>query len=189
VFREAAEMVARLAVEGFPAIVVGVNVSSRDLEQPDFLTRIERDLAETGAAPAALRLEVTESLLISQPELARLSLEACRAHGLGVAIDDFGTGHSSLTYLHRLPIDTLKLDQGFIRSITSDRAGLLIVRSVLGLAHDLGLATVAEGVENQEEADLLRDLGCLYGQGYLFSAAVSTEEALSLLRQGGRAPP
>jgi diguanylate cyclase (GGDEF)-like protein/PAS domain S-box-containing protein len=151
-------------------LTMAVNLSGRQFLQPDLASQIERILAETGVAASSLKLEITESTIIENiTQIVELLLRL-KELGVKVAIDDFGTGYSSLSYLQRLPIDSLKVDRSFVSCMTRD--GMEIVRAIVGLAHNLGLDVVAEGVETPEQLAQLQSLGCEFGQGHLFSTAV-----------------
>jgi diguanylate cyclase (GGDEF)-like protein len=152
--------------------VVTVNVSPRQLTDPEFTAKVRRALADSGLPAGALTLEITEGVLVRSGTHAEQALEhlsALRADGVKVAVDDFGTGYSSLAYLRDLPIDILKIDRSFMPADSSDCRQAALVRAVVDLARGLQLTTVAEGVETTEHADLLRSLGCDRGQGYLFA--------------------
>jgi diguanylate cyclase (GGDEF)-like protein/PAS domain S-box-containing protein len=160
-------------------LTMAVNLSGRQFLQADLASRIERILAETGVAASSLKLEITESTIIENiSQIVELLLQL-KELGVKVAIDDFGTGYSSLSYLQRLPLDSLKVDRSFVSCMTRD--GMEIVRAIIGLAHNLGLDVVAEGVETQEQLAHLQSLGCEFGQGHLFSAAVQAHEIPPLL--------
>jgi diguanylate cyclase (GGDEF)-like protein/PAS domain S-box-containing protein len=150
-------------------IAMGVNLSMRNLHDPDLVEQIMRLLDETGVQAASLKLEVTESALMTDPERALSSLGRLRAIGVDVAIDDFGTGQASLSYLKHMPVEEIKLDRSFVSDMRTDKNDYMIVRSTIELAHDLGLRVIAEGVEDQETWDLLADLGCDLAQGYHMS--------------------
>ncbi len=150
-------------------IAVGVNLSMRNLHDPDLVEQISQLLAVTGVPAAALKLEVTESALMTDPLRALGSLARLRAIGVEIAIDDFGTGHASLSYLKQMPVEEIKLDRSFVRDMTSDKNDYTIVRSTIELAHDLGLRVIAEGVEDQATWDMLVKLGCDLAQGYHMS--------------------
>jgi diguanylate cyclase (GGDEF)-like protein/PAS domain S-box-containing protein len=147
---------------------VSVNLSARQLEDPDLVGSVADILARTGLDPARLILEVTESLLFKEPVMTISRLRALKALGISVAIDDFGTGYSSLSYLRTLPVDEVKIDRSFVTDLDL-ATGSALVHGIADLSHSLGLTVVAEGVERQEHADALRDLGCEYAQGYLFA--------------------
>lgn len=177
VLREACQQLKRWQ-EKFPAdksLYVTVNLSAKQFAQPDLVAQVKEILAETDLDPNTLKLEITESVLMDDFESAADLLFQLRALGVRLSIDDFGTGYSSLTYLHRFPIDTLKIDRSFVMRM--DKDNVEIVRTILSLAENLGMDVVAEGVETQEQMALLRDLNCQNGQGYLFSKPMSIEEA------------
>lgn len=169
-------------------VPVAVNVfapSLNDLELPE---SVERALQERGLPGEVLTVEITEDLLLDNHERAREVIDLLRARGVRVAIDDFGSGYSALSYLRELHVDELKLDRAFVTAVLDDRRAAAIVRAVIDLAHEIGLTTVAEGVEDIETATLLRDYGCQVVQGYLYSAPLSPADTLSLLRSRRPAP-
>lgn len=171
---------------GLPALCVAVNLSARQFRQPDLDKIIGRVLAETGLAPHSLELELTESILIQQPEAVADTLARLARHGVQISIDDFGTGYSSLAYLKHLPIDALKIDCGFVRDITTDPDDAAIVNAIITMAHALDIQTVAEGVETKEQQDFLRRQGCGTMQGYYFSRPVPAGDIARLLLSGRR---
>lgn len=166
---------------GFPAINMAVNVSGRQFQSDLFENRVMEILARTGIDPKYLELEVTESLLIKSPDFTASLLQNLREKGVKIAIDDFGTGYSSLSYLQRFPIDTLKVDQSFIRQLNTPD-GDNIVKAIIQMGQNLGMQIVAEGVETEIEATILASMGCEAVQGYLFSRAVSAADVI-VLRQ------
>ncbi len=168
-----------------PQLSVSVNLSARQLEDPDLLGSVAKILARTGLDPACLILEVTESLLFKDPAMTISRLGALKALGIGVAIDDFGTGYSSLSYLRTLPVDEVKIDRSFVADLDL-ATGSALVHGIVDLSHSLGLTVVAEGVERQEHADALRDLGCEYAQGYLFARPMPASDFAAYL--SGYAP-
>ncbi|HUQ50707.1 MAG TPA: GGDEF domain-containing protein, partial [Gammaproteobacteria bacterium] len=155
---------------------VAANVSPLQLNREDFAAGVLSSLAELGGDPRRLELEVTESSLMSDPRRASVSLAKLRAAGVSIAIDDFGTGHSSLRMLAGLPIDVLKIDGSFVRDLDTNRNHRAIVQTTIRLAASFGMKTVAEGVETQEQLELLRDLGCDAVQGYLVSRPASAAD-------------
>ena len=171
--------VARLRAEGAVDVQVAVNVGAPDLLDTGLLDHLRARLAAHHLPPAALRLEVTESVVMSDPDLIVATLAAVRAAGIGVSLDDYGTGLSSLSYLRSLPVDELKIDRSFVMSLTSDPASALIVRSTIELAHGLGLLAVAEGVEDEPTLAALVALGCDVVQGYLLGRPVPIEVLLA----------
>ena len=154
---------------------VAVNVSGRQLQRPEFAGEVAEALAEAGLAPRRLVLEITESVLMADTEATLERLHALKALGVQLAIDDFGTGYSSLAYLHRFPIDVLKLDKAFVGGVAGGGKDAALARAILALGDALGLRTVAEGVETAEQRGYLQGLGCQSGQGYLFSRPVGPE--------------
>jgi EAL domain-containing protein (putative c-di-GMP-specific phosphodiesterase class I) len=163
---------------------IAVNVSPHQLRHRDFLAELERGLQIDKAGHAGLDIEITEGVLMADLEDCIRKLTAIRELGVQVAIDDFGTGYSSLRYLARLPIDTLKIDQSFIRMVTESPNDLAIVSGVIVLAHGLNLDVVAEGVETAEQHKFLRLLRCDQMQGYLFSRPVPMASIEHILRSG-----
>src|SRR4051794_906100 len=157
------------------ALPVAVNVTGRDLADPDFPAAVARCIAETAAVASDLRLEITEQTVITSGDAARAALEQIRAMGVGISLDDFGTGHSSLTRLRHLPVDELKLDRGFLRSTDAD-ADLAIIRAAISLGRDLGLTVVAEGIEDARHWHLLSTIGCDLAQGFFIAPALRPAE-------------
>jgi diguanylate cyclase (GGDEF)-like protein/PAS domain S-box-containing protein len=151
---------------------LAVNVSARQFHQQDFVDQVLAVLAHTGANPKRLKLELTESLLVDDVEGIIAKMALLKAQGVGFSLDDFGTGYSSLAYLKRLPLDQLKIDQGFVRNILTDSNDAAIAKMVVALAGSLGLSVIAEGVELEAQKDFLAHLGCHACQGYLFSRPV-----------------
>lgn len=169
--------------EAMPPLMISVNLSGRQLEQPDLVEMIEAVLAETEMNPNYLRLEITESIIMQNAEKTIEKIERIRALGIRISIDDFGTGYSSLSYLHRFPIDTLKVDRSFINSINDDTENSEIVRSIIMLAHNLGIEVIAEGVETREQLNYLQEMKCGYGQGYYYSRPVNSHRAADLIKK------
>ena len=170
---------------------VAVNLSTGELERPDLIADVTAILRETGLPPGALKLEVTEGDVMRDPERAAVTLRSLRAAGAAIALDDFGTGFSSLSYLTRLPFDTLKIDRYFVRTMATNEGSAKIVSSVVKLGQDLSLEVVAEGVENAMIAGRLLALGCDYGQGFGYAPALSAQEAEVYLNESyadGTAP-
>lgn len=165
-------------------LFVSVNVSGRDLERDDFCDTLAWLLDDGDTDPHQLRLEVTETALMTHAAEAGARLERCRALGCGIAIDDFGTGYSSLAYLRQLPFTTLKIDRSFIGAMHNDELSKGIIRTILTLGRELGVTVVAEGIETVEEAHFLREAGCELAQGFLFARPVPLESALGLVAEG-----
>lgn len=158
-------------------LIMSVNLSGKQLMQPDLIERIEEVLHESQINPWHLKLEITETVVMENPELAAVTLAKLRSLGVRLSIDDFGTGYSSLSYLNRFPVDTLKIDRSFVTSMNAADENLQIVKTIVTLAGNLGMQVVAEGVETEEQLEQLRSLKCQYGQGYLFSKALAATDA------------
>lgn len=161
---------------------IAVNVSGHDLVDPGFSPALEQLLAAHPVAAPLLKIEVTESVFADNPETARTCLERCRALGIGVAIDDFGTGYSSLSQLHSLPITALKIDRSFVIRLDTDASARKIVQTILRLAADLEIHTVAEGIEDEPAMRELAAMGTTFGQGYHFSRPLPFEAAADWLQ-------
>lgn len=155
--------------EMFKSLSVAVNVSARQFSQKDFVEQVLSSLEESGADPRRLKLELTESLLVQNVEETILKMEHLKAKGVRFSLDDFGTGYSSLSYLKRLPLDQLKIDQSFVRDVLNDPNDAILCKSTIALADSMGLSVIAEGVETQEQLDILLSFGCYAYQGYWFS--------------------
>jgi diguanylate cyclase (GGDEF)-like protein/PAS domain S-box-containing protein len=147
---------------------LSINVSARQFHHPTFVQQITDALAWTGANPDKLKIELTESIMISNFDDTRHKMMALKAAGVQFALDDFGTGYSSLAYLQRLPLDQLKIDQSFVHHLVGNKNGAAITRSIIALAHNLGLSVIAEGVETEEQRQFLANEGCVDFQGYLY---------------------
>ena len=150
------------------ALCLSVNVSSHQFSQADFVTQVTQILKQTGADPRRLKLELTESIMVRDVDDVMAKMNALKGLGIAFSLDDFGTGYSSLSYLKRLPMDELKIDQGFVRDILVDANDAAIARMVVALADSMGLTVIAEGVESEAQRELLAGLGCHRYQGYLF---------------------
>jgi EAL domain-containing protein (putative c-di-GMP-specific phosphodiesterase class I) len=164
-----------------PRLIVAVNLSARQFQQPDIVQTVKAALEETGLPPRCLDLEITETNAMQNAEATISTLRELKALGVRVSIDDFGIGYSSLSYLKRLPIDTLKIDQSFVRDITTDPDDAAIATAVIALAHTLKLRVVAEGVETEEQLAFLTARSCDRMQGYLFSHPLPADECTAFL--------
>ena len=173
VLRKACEQGVAWQSQGCPVPRIAVNVSPRQLYQRNFVGMVERVLSMTGFEPHLLELELTESMAVSKSERSRSILRSLREMGIAIAVDDFGTGQTSLSYLKQFPVDTVKIDRSFVIDVTRKLSDQSIVSAVLHLANELGLRTIAEGVETDEQCDFLRDHGCHEIQGYLISRPIA----------------
>ena len=168
----------------FAHLSLAINVSARQFLQDDFVAQVLALVQQTGANPAQIKLELTESLLLDNVDSVIATMRALKAHGLGFSLDDFGTGYSSLSYLKRLPLDQIKIDQGFVRDVLLDASDAAIARSIIALAGSLGLSVIAEGVETTAHHQFLLAHGCQAFQGYLFGRPLTLEDFESRVRQG-----
>jgi EAL domain-containing protein (putative c-di-GMP-specific phosphodiesterase class I) len=168
---------------------VCVNLSARQFSREGLTDHVESLLQQSGTSSHQLGLEMTESSLIPNMNTAMEVLEGLRALGVSISMDDFGTGYSSLSYLNSFPIDVLKIDRSFVGRMTDGDQPLQIVRTIIELARVLGMDVVAEGIETSEQYQLLHQMGCRFGQGYLFARPMPAEQVNSLLRQPGRVLP
>lgn len=168
-----------------PPLVISVNLSARQFQQPNFVPDVRQVLRETGLDPRTLKLEITESALMEDAEAAAATMRTLKELGIRFAIDDFGTGYSSLSYLKRFPLDTLKIDRSFVDGLGQDSQDTAIVQGIVALARALKLSVTAEGIEDVEQHAQLRELGCDHGQGYLFAKPVTAERLDTLLEGGG----
>jgi EAL domain-containing protein (putative c-di-GMP-specific phosphodiesterase class I) len=182
VLREACKQARAWVDAGLSMGTMAVNISALEFRDENFLEGVLAILDDTGLNPRFLELELTESVLMTRPESTESILKALRARGVRVAVDDFGTGYSSLSYLRRFPIDALKIDQSFIRQITSAPTETTIVTAVIGMGRSLNLRIVAEGVETEEEVAFLQAHQCDEAQGYYFSRPVVAEQFAKLLK-------
>jgi len=188
VLREACAQARSWSDSGLPAITIAVNVSAREFQSENFSEALFATLNETGLDPRRLLVELTESVLVKRAESAASILHGLRGRGVHVAIDDFGTGYSSLSYLQKFPVDSLKIDQAFVRQIGKPTDNKHIVTAIIAMARSLKLRVVAEGVETLEELSFLRAHQCDEAQGYYFSRPVPAGEFVKLLESGIRVP-
>ncbi|MBC9249544.1 hypothetical protein A9179_04545 [Pseudomonas alcaligenes] len=182
VLREACRQMQFWRRQGLPLQTLAVNLSPRQFRQADLLQQVREALHDSGLPAECLELEITEGALMDNVEQARDTLVALKSLGLKLAIDDFGTGYSSLAYLRRFPLDKLKIDQSFMQGVPEDQANLEITATIVGLARNLKLRVLAEGVETQAQLQAMRQLGCDYCQGYLFSKPLSAIQLVNWLR-------
>ncbi|MDP2804499.1 MAG: bifunctional diguanylate cyclase/phosphodiesterase, partial [Gallionellaceae bacterium] len=164
-------------------LVLAVNVSAKQFKQVDFAKNVQEVIARFGIEPSKLKIELTESMLVENVDVVVNTMNALKAMGVLFSLDDFGTGYSSLQYLKQLPLDQLKIDQSFVRDIVLDSNDKAIVRTIIAMAVSLNLDIIAEGVETEEQRQILQDKGCKNFQGYLFSKPVPIDQFESLLKQ------
>jgi diguanylate cyclase len=168
--------------EGVDPLFMSINVSAHDLERESFASSVAAMLGSSGVAPESIKLEITESVLMRSPERSIASLEACRRLGVSVALDDFGTGYSSLSCLGALPVTTIKIDKGFVRTMNDRTCSRKIIGMILGLADTLAVPVIVEGVESQRDERLLADMGCDFAQGFLYGRPGPLTDTLSSTR-------
>lgn len=173
---------------GLETPAVAVNISARQFRTGDLPHLIRKILADSGLEPGFLESELTESMIMDDPAKAEMTLRAVKDLGVSLSLDDFGMGYSSLNYLRRFPFDNLKIDRSFIRDATSNASEAAVVTSIISIAHNLGIAAIAEGVETQRQLAFLRQNGCDTFQGYLFSKPLPAEQFADLLREDRRLP-
>jgi EAL domain-containing protein (putative c-di-GMP-specific phosphodiesterase class I) len=186
VLRTACNQLVEWRSRGIDVPVVAINLSARQLALPDLVDIVRAILVETGAEPAWIQIEVTETSAMKDPEAARRTLTSLKELGVSIALDDFGTGYSALAYLRRFPFDRLKLDRTFLRDLAQSADNQALVRGIIALAGSLNLEVVAEGVETVAQFELLCRYGCDYLQGYGLCRPVPAADAEALLRNGSR---
>ncbi|MDW3689024.1 GGDEF domain-containing protein [Cupriavidus sp. CV2] len=189
VLREACTTMARWrrVFPGTPPLTISVNISGHQFKQPDFVELVGGVIADTGISPEALSLEVTESVAMVDSERALSAFEQLRELGVRIGIDDFGTGYSSLGYLHRFPLDFLKIDRSFVARLGRGEDGMQIVKTILSLARNLDIQVIAEGTETQSHVETLKSMGCDFAQGYFFSKPLESSCFAALLARTGEA--
>jgi EAL domain-containing protein (putative c-di-GMP-specific phosphodiesterase class I) len=160
-----------------------VNVSARQIFRPEFFDDVAAIMRRDKPARLSLKLELTESVIMQNPEATARTLAQLKEAGAGLALDDFGTGFSSLTLVQNLPLDVVKIDRSFVRDVVSDPRDAAIVRSVIGLAKDVGLTVVAEGVETTAQAEHLMAMGCHDAQGYLYAKAMPFDDLVAMIER------
>lgn len=170
--------------QGLPALRMAVNLSAQQFRLADLVQTVRQALDEAGLDPALLELELTESLILENAEQTIHTMHELKKLGVSLSLDDFGTGYSSLSYLRRYPVDRIKIDQSFVRDMEEHKGSAALVRSILAMAHNLGLETIAEGVETETQLGYLRKQACQEMQGYFFSKPLPGEELTRLLREG-----
>ncbi|MGB0720529.1 MAG: EAL domain-containing protein [Bdellovibrionales bacterium] len=166
-------------------LFMSVNFSSRDFASDAFVDSVYATISESDVNAKNVHLEITERLLMGQPDNAKETLEMCTKAGMSISIDDFGTGYSSLGYLHYFPIDTLKIDRSFVNGMLEDDSVMALVKSIVGLTKNMKLKCIAEGVETKEQAAALRDMGCEMAQGYYFAKPLSEVDVTKFVQDTG----
>ena len=187
VLREACRQARMWQEWGLPAVRIAINISAVELRAKDFVAGVRGILAKTGLEPNYLELELTETFLMQDSRSTVAVLQDLKALGVHLALDDFGTGYSSLSYVKRFPIDTLKIDQSFVRDIATDADDASIVSAVISMGKSLHMRVVAEGIETREQLEFLKKHDCPFGQGYLFSPPLGAWEFAQLLGHSKRA--
>jgi EAL domain-containing protein (putative c-di-GMP-specific phosphodiesterase class I) len=182
VLHEACVFNKKLQEKGLPVLPVAINLSARQLAHYDLVRNVQKALADTGLPAKYLELELTESMLMQEPERVIAMFEQIQSLGVELTIDDFGTGYSSLSYLKRLPASSIKIDRSFVHDLGQDENAASIVKAVISLGHSLGLKVVAEGVETAYQIAFLHENGCDSMQGFLFSYPLNEEEFIKLLQ-------
>jgi len=183
VLNEACRQLAYWRSQGLMELSMAINLSLQQIQEPKFITEVAEAISEHGLPPEKIELEITESIAMQDPEMVIEKLHALKQIGVELAIDDFGTGYSSLAYLKKLPIDTLKIDRSFVKDLDTNESDAKIIAATLALAHNLGLRVVAEGVEYESHRTFLVNLQCDFLQGYLFSKAITANEANDFIQQ------
>ena len=184
VIHTALEQIKHWDAEGLRVPRVAVNISARQFRQKNLLDIISQSLSLHGRAASVLEIELTESMVMHDPERTIQILRQMKEMGLHISLDDFGTGYSSLSYLRRFPIDVLKVDQSFVRDVTTNQDDAAIAASIIALAHSLNLTTVAEGVETAGQMEYLTRQKCDVMQGYFFSKPLPASSFAAMLRSG-----
>ena len=169
--------------QGYDPVPVAVNVSARQFVDKDLVKLIKEELSAFGLDPGLLELELTERVIMRSLEETGVKLRALKEVGVKLSVDDFGTGYSSMNYLKRFPLDALKIDRSFVMDLVTDSNDESIIRAIVAMSKGLGLHTVAEGVETDQQKELLSSIGCDLMQGYLYSRPVPAEEAESYLHR------
>jgi len=176
VLKQACQQLHLWQQRGWTELNMSVNLSVRQFSSPTLLADIDRILTDTAINPAYLKLEITESAIMDNAELAISLTEELRSRQIQISIDDFGTGYSSLGYLHQFSVDNLKIDRSFVNQIQAENRSYQVVNTIIALSDRLELAVIAEGIETTEQMQWLQQLGCEFGQGYLFSKPLAAPE-------------
>jgi len=183
VFQQACEDMASWIEQGFTDIMVSINVSILQFKQPDLFEKMTAIMEKTGVPPSSIEIEVTETAVMENLEYVISTLHKFKQYGIKISVDDFGVGYSSLSYIKRFPIHTLKIDRSFVINITTDPDDKAIVAAIIAMAEAMNLSTIAEGVEEEAQLEILKELGCYNIQGYLFGKPVDYNETCKILDQ------
>ena len=183
IFKEISKAYENFKKSGYGNISFAINVSAKHFQTKRLIDLIKNSVQSSSIDYSNIELEVTESAVMENIKTAKDQLDILHNLGIRVSLDDYGTGYSSLAYLKHLPIDTLKIDKTFIDGITNNTKDLAIVNSTVNMAKSLGMTTVAEGVEDEKQAQYIREIGCTYIQGYLYSPPVDEEKAIELIEK------
>lgn len=181
VLRKACQQLSLLNKQGWDSLSISVNLSTRQFEYPNLLSEIDQILLQTQINPSCLSLEITESVIMEDPLNAISLIQELRSRQIKVSLDDFGTGYSSLAYIHRFPVNSLKIDRTFIDNVELHTAECYVLDTIIELGKKLGISVIAEGIESESQLEYLCALGCKYGQGYLFSKPIPSSEIETLL--------
>jgi diguanylate cyclase (GGDEF)-like protein len=184
ILRQACQQLHAWQQQGWHQLTMSVNLSVRQFTSPTLLRDIDQILAETRVNPACIKLEITESAIMQNTEVAIALTQQLRSRQIQISIDDFGTGYSSLGYLNRFPLNILKIDRSFINEMPDGNRKYRVVETIINLSHQLNLAVVAEGIETQQQLEWLQQLGCEFGQGYLFSRPLTPDQIEKIFLQG-----
>jgi EAL domain-containing protein (putative c-di-GMP-specific phosphodiesterase class I) len=187
VIEQAAQQLAQWRAQGIALRTIAVNLSTRQLQKQEFPSQVGAILARHGLSPRDLELEITESIFMDDRSVATRALRQLHDSGVRIALDDFGTGYSSLSYLHKLPIGVIKVDRSFVTDLGRRDSALALTRSIVALARALGLDVVAEGVETEQQVEILTELGCHELQGWLFARALEPAAFVDFMGQSARA--
>jgi EAL domain-containing protein (putative c-di-GMP-specific phosphodiesterase class I) len=182
VLHEACRQAQAWKADGLDFNIIAVNISARELDDSDFLDNVCEVLRETGLEPSRLELEITETVLMKNIQTSTAILHALRAMGIKISIDDFGTGYSSLSYLKRMPVDTMKIDQSFVKDISTENDDVL-VKAIIAIGKNLNYKVIAEGVETQEQFEFLRRNSCEAAQGFWLHSPMPGLEFTKMLKQ------
>jgi EAL domain-containing protein (putative c-di-GMP-specific phosphodiesterase class I) len=183
VLQEICAQIKTWQASGLKVVPIAANLSARQFRNDDLVKTVSRIMQETELPPQLLELELTESMIMRDPQAAAKTMQELNELGVSLALDDFGTGYSSLNYLRRFPVDCLKIDRSFIADVAEDDSASAVATSIIAIAHSLGLQAVAEGLETERQREFLRKCGCDSYQGYLFSPPLAVDDFTEMLRR------